>query len=351
MLINAHACESILKRLIYPLFPSDNTTELSMLHGFHKLTWALMLICTAAYAQPAFHAFDIAVPSGRTPLLRPNGVYVDPRTQELYVADTGNSRIVIFDRDGHFDFAFSDSRHLNAPKQIAVDSLGRIFVLSEAQVTALSVFDYNGDFIRELVLRDLNTTDTLRIAGFLIDSNDRIFAASVRPAHIYAFDTEGRSLFDFQLFADHDSTFQMQSMLGNISIVNGDLMIPLPLEQAVARYTLDGTYVTTFGIPGGGPKELGFPIAVTGDGHGGILVLDRMRSTILHYDNDGKTVEERGGMGISDGWFYLPGAMTSRSDGVCYIAQMFNSRVQAVRMSPEIPDTDANYAAEDKGGK
>ncbi|MFZ5434087.1 MAG: hypothetical protein ACOZB3_09975 [Calditrichota bacterium] len=315
-----------------------------MLRKFHKVLILSICLGTTAFSQPATFVFDVAVPAGGTPLTRPGGVYVDQRTQELYVVDSGNSRIVIFDKNGRYDFSFSDRRHMLAPEQIAVDSVGRIFVLNSIDHSKLHIFDYNGKYLSDLTLSYPDRSETISVASFLLDDQDRLFAATIQPAHMYVFTATGSFLYDFPLYADGDNQTRDQSSLGRMSIVNGDLMIPMPMVSQVARYTLSGELTMMFGIAGGGFRELAFPVAVAGDGEGKILVLDRMRHTILRFNNDGTFADERGGLGDDKGWFYLPSAMAGQTDGLCYVAQMYNSRVQAIRVTDEIPETNIGLA-------
>jgi sugar lactone lactonase YvrE len=304
--------------------------------AIHLMLLLLVLPTAFLSAQPAAFVRDLAVPSGGTPIVRPADIYVDPLTHELYVADAGNGRIVIFDAQGRFDFAFTDPEHLTTPKQIAVDSMGHIFVLAESQGEKLTVFDYDGTFLRDLPLKDPSTGKTLSVVTFTMDAQDRIFAATCQPVHLWVLRADGTPLYDVALFTDLDKEARDQQMLGSLSIINGDLIIPMPTLASVARCTLDGKLVRAFGISGGGGfGELAFPVAAASDGQGGILVLDRMRHTILQFRDDGTYVQERGGFGESPGWFYMPNSLAAGPDGLCYVGQWFNNRIQGVRLTAQ----------------
>ena len=88
----------------------------------------------------------------------PEGIFVtDPRIDSnhesfIYVCDTGNSRIVIFDRDYNYvrTLVKPESELLDAsafkPTAIAVDLYGRIFVVSPACPDGVIVMSDEGDF-------------------------------------------------------------------------------------------------------------------------------------------------------------------------------------------------------------
>jgi len=64
----------------------------------------------------------------------PSGMYVDPRTDDLYVCDPGNRRVQIFNKDLQFKSQIGDGfrgasgNHLIAPSEVAISLDGTIFV-------------------------------------------------------------------------------------------------------------------------------------------------------------------------------------------------------------------------------
>lgn len=89
-------------------------------------------------------------------LNKPEGLYVTSSKSAagsyIYICDTGNSRIVIFDRDYNYVRTLEkpDSALLKAeafkPKAIAVDKYGRIFVVSSSCFEGVIVMSGEGDF-------------------------------------------------------------------------------------------------------------------------------------------------------------------------------------------------------------
>ena len=273
-------------------------------------------------------------------MLRPNSVYYDSRHDEIYVADTGNNRVIIFDKPGNYIFEFSDPKHLAAPGQIAVDSLGRIFVLSKSHRERLSIFDYDGTFLHDIEPTEYwlpsSVSEASRsISSFLLDEEDRLFILRCRPNHIYVYTSNGHPLYDFPLFVGMKDVTRNQFLLGTLSLVHDKLVIPMPMISQLARYTKKGKFIDIFGFSGGGTGELSFPIAAADDGQGGILVLDKHRHAILQYSDEGKFIQEVGGMGTGHGWFYHPRSLAVNKSGQGYIAQAFMNRVQTIQVAGE----------------
>ena len=81
----------------------------------------------------------------------PTGVFVN--SEHIYVCDTNNSRIVIFDREGNFqdtiekpESALFGEDSIYQPVAMAVDQYGRIYVVSQTTNQGIIVMDENGTF-------------------------------------------------------------------------------------------------------------------------------------------------------------------------------------------------------------
>jgi DNA-binding beta-propeller fold protein YncE len=301
----------------------------------------ILIVTGSGFAGAAHFINDLTYPeSGQ--LLDPGSVTCDSHTGEIFVTDTRGQRVVIFDRQGRYAFDFGDPDHLPGLRQVAADSLGRIYVLRGAPDVTLSVFDYNGDYLHDLRLTKPGTDSLLTVNSILMDEQDRLFVLTVLPPHIYVYNTAGETLNDFAIFTDPaDSVLANQPGYGTMALVNHMLVIPVPFVAGVARYTTDGKYVDTFGLVGGGPGELSFPVAATGDKDGHIMVLDKHRHTVLQYGADGRFMCEAGGKGQTPGWFFHPTSLACNQQGNLIVAQTYMGRIQTVSMT----DPQANEAA------
>lgn len=87
----------------------------------------------------------------RDGLSGPSGCFVDDKN--IYVADTNNNRIVIFDREGNFERILEEpssdvfpAGSIYKPIALAVDKTGRIYVVSSTTYMGIIVLDNNGVF-------------------------------------------------------------------------------------------------------------------------------------------------------------------------------------------------------------
>ncbi|MFZ5517832.1 MAG: NHL repeat-containing protein [Candidatus Zhuqueibacterota bacterium] len=133
------------------------------------------------------------------------GVLVDSESN-IYVLDSGNNRIVKFNKDGHFLLEFGRSGQgpgeFIHPTAFDIDSCNQIYVLDGSNYR-VQIFDHNGNIVREFKPRgiDFGSSATLRLdsmgniyfnypyKGKLIDvySNDGHYLKSIGD-YIYSGD-------------------------------------------------------------------------------------------------------------------------------------------------------------------
>ncbi|MFQ5776732.1 MAG: 6-bladed beta-propeller [Terriglobia bacterium] len=107
----------------------------------------------------------------------PTNVAVGPRGN-LYVADTWNHRVQVFDRRGRFLRAFGShgTRPGNfvRPKGIAVDSKGHIYVV-DAEFNNFQIFSPEGQPLLAVGNLGPEPGQFILIAGIFVDEQDRIY--------------------------------------------------------------------------------------------------------------------------------------------------------------------------------
>ncbi len=91
--------------------------------------------------------------NGAAALNSPRGVYLSA-AGELFVADTGSQRIVVFTAEGEYlrqygkpESPLLDDDFLYAPVKVAADKSGKMFVVSENEIKGILQIDGDGTFI------------------------------------------------------------------------------------------------------------------------------------------------------------------------------------------------------------
>ncbi len=108
----------------------------------------------------------------------------------LYILDSMNFRVQIFNRDGEFISTFGKlgdgSGNFSKPKGVAVDSEGNIYI-TDAHFDNVQIFDKNGKLLLWFGSSGSGNGDFFIPAGIFIDSNDRIYIADSYNNRIQVF--------------------------------------------------------------------------------------------------------------------------------------------------------------------
>ncbi len=130
----------------------------------------------------------------------PEGVAVD-KDGNVYVTDTMNNRVEIFDADGKFISTFGKNGdgpgYFARPKGIAVDSDGHIWVADTVQ-NRLQVFNREGQLLTYIGGYGHYPGQFESIVGVAIDKNNRVFTSEQYPGRVqqyrYITDAEAEQL-------------------------------------------------------------------------------------------------------------------------------------------------------------
>ncbi len=134
-------------------------------------------------------AFD---PAGQGMFFGPRGIAIGPE-DEVFVTDTGNKRVQVFDVQGNFLREFGgwgrEASQMDEPVGIAVDAEGLVFV-ADTWNGRVQVFDRYGTFLR---LWDIPTwhVDNPEEKPFLSVKDGRVYVSDPSRRRVLAFDIEG----------------------------------------------------------------------------------------------------------------------------------------------------------------
>jgi DNA-binding beta-propeller fold protein YncE len=120
----------------------------------------------------------------------PTNVAVDA-DGNVYVTDTLNSRVEIFDADGHFISTFGKPGdgpgYFFKPKGIAVDSDGHIWVADQYQ-DRVQVYNREGQLLTYIGDTHANSPGQFKaLVGIAIDKNNRVFTTEQYPGRMQMF--------------------------------------------------------------------------------------------------------------------------------------------------------------------
>ena len=234
----------------------------------------------------------LAHKSGMTPVVRvggkrsseegmfnyPYGIAVDYQTGNIYVSETFNKRVQVFDSNGEYLFKFGDK--MNSPRCIAI-SENRVFV-SQFYSNCMLVHDLNGTLIKQLRSRGSGECQFKYPLGIAISETD---------GDIYVCDRDNNRI---QIFSNE---FQFKSHFGrgilkrpsDIKLTKEFVYVLSCYEPFLYSFTFDFIQSHSTDISSI-PKHLKDPRAFCIDRSGHFIISDYSQDAILVFNVRGELV-------------------------------------------------------------
>jgi sugar lactone lactonase YvrE len=178
----------------------------------------------------------------------------------IWVTDTGNSRVEEFSPEGKYVMKFGSSAagagQLEIPLGIAVAPNGNIWV-AENNRNYVKEFKENGEFVTSFTILYQPT-------GIALASNGNIWVAEAYTDHVQEFSPSGEPR--TQVGTEGSGNGQLRNPQGVSIDEKGNLWVVDIGNNRVEEFSPAGEYITQFGSPGSGTGQFSGPtgIAVAG---------------------------------------------------------------------------------------
>jgi DNA-binding beta-propeller fold protein YncE len=139
-------------------------------------------------------------------LVRPAGVAIDRENRFVYVADTGNDVVDVFDADSYKflrQIGKPSKKHdqtgpglFSLPEGVAVDADGNLFV-TDTFNNRVEMFDADGQFVTTFGKNGDGPADFERPKGIAVDRDGHIWVVDAVQSQVKVFDQQGRLLIYF----------------------------------------------------------------------------------------------------------------------------------------------------------
>lgn len=283
----------------------------------------------------------------------PYGKFNDPRRiaidneGNLYIDENWNHRVQKFNSSGDFvlDFGgsppkFRDSKAfdtLNFPIGIEVSSK-RIYV-ADTQNDRIAVFDSNGSQLFSWGKRGTGQGEFKKPLDVAVGRDYNIYVVDSGNYRLQVFDSNGSFLYSFgegqfkhpRSVAVDPSTFDVY-----VALING----------SITKWSHNGTFMLSFGGIGKGDGKLrntygktsdsiNFGLSV--DSIGRVYVADTGNHRVQVFDSEGNFILKWGREGKGASEFYFPSSVEVDYSGNIYVADTYNHRVQVFNPLPTQP--------------
>lgn len=173
---------------------------------------------------------------------------------------------------------------LNKPMDVAV-IVDRIYV-SDTNNYRIQVFDYDGNFLFRFGKRGNGKGEFQFPYGIAGDAAGNVYVADLYQGRIQVFDRDGKFK---RYFPPGKNPLQGP---GDIFIAQDKVYVTDINAGRVLVFNLEGKLLSTIGKPGRGPGELRAPNGVAVDRDGNIFVVDTANARVQVFDAQGRYLRE-----------------------------------------------------------
>lgn len=286
---------------------------------------------------------------------RPLGAAFGPDGR-IYVSDSGNNRICVFDSTGAFLFEFGGrgilkpapgikptwkAGRFNFPVGIDVDQNGDVYV-ADFHNDQIQVFDAEGTFLRAFpeAGKPLGKGSSGKGGSGIAVTDIAVADGKVYVTdsfQIAVFDTEGVLLTQFGKpgAAPGDFAYPNGIAVGT----DGTLYVADSDNNRIQALTSAGTFVWALGehvsdLQVEVDNAFGLPRDVTVLDDGSLIVVDAFEFALKHVSETGKLREVLGERGVEPAQFNFPNSVDDLGD-LLVVADKENDRVQVLRIVEE----------------
>jgi DNA-binding beta-propeller fold protein YncE len=304
--------------------------------------------------------------NGHKEFKRPGGIFVSGGV--IYVADTGNDRIQVFGPNGVYigslgEWKDIDIRNLIQPLDVAIDLLGnyyaidgerkwiqamrmsgehivnfvglenphaialghdRIFIADNGSYKVRE-YDLGGNSILSFGTKGKGRAQFLQMSDIALDSQGKIYVSDIKRGTVQVFSEEVESQ---EEMSTDISLPTYVIWVGDVTARSdkvhwdGSALYSIDGKARAIQVIKDGKVERTIKVPGCSPK------AVATDPEGFLWVVDEKKNRILKVDDNGEVVLPVGSKGKREGYFKDPNDIAISRDGVVYVSEHGNRRVQ-----------------------
>lgn len=275
----------------------------------------------------------------------PEGILADRERGIFLVSDTGNCRLVIFDRQwrnrGAIEFRPGPDGEPSAPRQVAVDPRGRLFVVDMYR-TEIEIMTSRGNHLGYLptgISEDV--LSGLRPQDIEIDPRGTIYVlyAGERPG-IEVLSAKGVSREQIGFEPAGEGLFTAPTA---IAVRDGEIaVVDAQTEDVIRILSPQGKVLAAFGRHGEGEATFSIPVHVAWGPGETLWVTDTRRHSISAFKKNGFYLGRIGGFGRGPGQLYYPVACGFLAEDRVLVLERAGARLQVLEINPlDVASTNA----------
>ena len=247
----------------------------------------------------------------------------------IYVPDTGNHRIQMFDSNFKYVRSWgsvgSANGEFNGVNSAAVSHDGKVYV-SDFHNHRIQCFNRDGKFLLTWGSRGSEEGQFNGTARVTCAHDGRVYVADFRNHRIQVFEADGTFIHAWGTEGSGNGEFNRPN---SVAVSHDNKVYVADLNNhRIQMFDSDGTFIRTWGSRGSGEGQFHFTggVAVATDGKLYIAGLQNHRIQV--FDANGNFLRTFGDRGNGNGQFSQPRGVCVAHDGKVYVADYFNNRIQ-----------------------
>lgn len=310
--------------------------------GLHILPVLLVLFFCLGSAQgapsvTATYLYNLSTSNGIVPCnwVRLN---IDGVTGEIYVADSSERLVRVFNEAGMETYTFTDNGEYVVVDMVALEN-GDLILLSNPGIKgarySLIRANFRGEFQAAIPLSGIPEDFGEFSPTQLTQHKGVLYLVDRQAMKVLAVTPDGACTASYQLgkmLGLTDSQIR-DSGLGGFSVDDrGNMLFTLPVDFKAYVMAPDRT-MKTFGSRGSSPGKFNIVSGIVADSRGTIFVLDTLRSVVMIFNSDFSFVTEFGFRGYGPGNLVIPADLFQDKTGRIYVTQGANRGVSVYKIS------------------
>jgi hypothetical protein len=263
-------------------------------------------------------------------------IQVDNWRNEIYVADTRQAEVRIFNAQGMEVYRFGDDGSLGSLIDIAVSKAGDLFILGRRNHKPVMIqCDFKGRPLNRLNLTGLPPQFAACLPNRLIYRHEQLFLMDTMNLLLVVTDSAGRFVkgYDIARLIGISTKQRGNTEIGGFNVdPHGNIFFTVPVMFSAYRLTPEGE-IAGFGTPGSAPGRFGVVGGIAADAQGYCYVADRLKSVILVFDRNFKFQTEFGYRGGRPHNLISPGDIELDAAGRLYVSQLGNRGVSVFKIT------------------
>ena len=260
----------------------------------------------------------------------------DEDRREMYVTDTSNSGVRIFNAQGMEIYRFGDDWNLGSIIAAAVKKDGNILILNQTiSQNSIYLCNFRGEVISGFKLQGLPAGFEGFSPSSMVYRHEKLYLLDNNAMRLLVTDPNGVSLTGYDLASqtEIDEKKRGQTAIGGFSVDHqGNILFTIPVIFSAFKLTPEGK-LSGFGRPGSAPGRFNNTGGIVADERGYYYVADRLKSAVLIFDKNFKFVKEFGYRGRKPDNLTGPRDLSLDAEGRLYVSQLASRGVSVFKIT------------------